>query len=517
MVAMLLTASLAPPCSAADGVAANAAARHYQTKTPYAPQQAIGSYEAVPDGYRAVYTEMLARHGSRGLTAMKADLALYNLWLQAKREQQLTALGSALGPDILKMMRANFLLGYGVAGISKPGYGNETMQGIAEHRQLARRLHQRLPQLFRDGGATSGGAPRQIVVLTSGKDRAVDSGAFFIDSLLAEQADLAPRIVYPPSLAPRAEQHHDSRPAGTDRFLLYFHKLSSKQDQVADATDPLYQTFRASQAYQRWLGGDEWRARRQAILDQPRLRQAARTALARLFTPAFIAGIDDGRYRAANSGSFTFASDDGKFSNTLSGDGQSRIESSTEAALMLYELYGAAAGMQAELKSDFTRYLQPAQAAVFAETEDALGFYGKGPGTREGGDINYKMAQTLLDDFFGEIDAIAAGNLAHLAKLRFAHAETVIPLAALLGLESMSTPLPRALLYSYQNSAWRGADVAPMAANIQWDVFGNSGGELIVRMLYNERERAFKPACDSARIRPGSHFYIYRRLKECYR
>jgi hypothetical protein len=34
-------------------------------------------------------------------------------------------------------------------------------------------------------------------------------------------------------------------------------------------------------------------------------------------------------------------------------------------------------------------------------------------------------------------------------------------------------------------------------------------------MLYNERETDFAPACDGARVAPGSHFYAYAALKAC--
>jgi hypothetical protein len=35
-------------------------------------------------------------------------------------------------------------------------------------------------------------------------------------------------------------------------------------------------------------------------------------------------------------------------------------------------------------------------------------------------------------------------------------------------------------------------------------------------MLYNEAETDFKPACDDARVRPGSHYYDVARLRACY-
>ncbi len=488
--------------------------QYYQTKTPYQPQQASSSYEAPPQGYRAVYTQLLARHGSRGLSSMKTDLALYNLWQLASKEKALTPLGGHLGDDLLQMMKANALLGYGVAGNTKPGYGNETMQGVTEHKQLAERMYQRLPQLFRN--AAAGAQPRQILLVTSGKDRAVDSGDYFAGSLVAQQPNLQALIVRPPSLAPRAETNHDSRPAGTDRFLLYFHKLSAKQDLVAEDSDPLRATYLASQAYQAWAKSDELRAREAAVLAQPQVAAAAKAVLERLFTPAFIAGLDQGRYSAANTGAYSYTSADKQFTNKLTGDGDTDIKSSVDAAQALYDLYAAAADMKAELKADFTRYMPEQQAAVFATTEDAIAFYSKGPGISENGSINYRMAQTLLDDFFGEVDAIAKGDLSHAAKLRFAHAEIVIPMAAILGLPGMSEQLPRASTYSYSNSSWRGDAVAPMAANIQWDVYTNDQGRTLVRMLYNEKEADFKRGCDRAKIAPASHYYDYAGLRACY-
>ena len=463
------------------------AEQFYQTKTPYAPQQASASYEMAPAGYTAVYTEMLARHGSRGLSSFKTDLALYNLWQLAARQDALSPLGQQLGADLEAMMKANALLGYGVDGISKPGYGNETMQGVDEHSGLAQRMMARLPALFRDAEASQ----RRIVVLSSGKDRAVDSAAYFSRALAVQQPGLTPLI-----------------DAGTDRTTLYFHKLAVKQDGQVPA---------ATLAYQRWDKSDELEARKAAIHAEPRLHAAALSTLSALFKPAFIAALDQGHISAANAGTRSYTSADGKFTNQLSGDGDTKIASTTDAALALYELYAAAADMKAELHADFTKYLQPAQARVYAEAEDAVAFYEKGPGIAENGDVTWRMAGALLDDFFAEADAIAAGKRANGAKLRFAHAEIVIPFASALGLAGMSEQLPRTATYSYDNSLWRGEKVAPMAANIQWDLYQNAAGRTLVRMLYNERETAFKPACDHARIAPASYFYDYKQLKSCYK
>jgi hypothetical protein len=467
-----------------------------QTKTPYQAQQDSASYEAPPQGYRAVYTQMLARHGSRGLSSMKKDLALYHLWRQADKENALTPLGRQLGAAIHEMMKANFLLGYGVEGISNPGYGNETLQGIDEHTQLARRLHGRLHELFADAAAHK----RQILVVSSGKDRAADSGSFFAGALAARQPDLKPLME-----------------SSTDRFHLYFHKLNAKQDKLPGGADALRSIYYASQAYQQWAGSDELNAIIDAIHAQPRIDVAAHATLARLFTPLFIAMLDTGAYDMGNDGTLSYTSADGKFTNTLTGDGGTHITSSTGAALALYELYSAAADMRAEVKADFRRYILPEQAAVFASAADAEAFHEKGPGTESSGDVTWRMARGLLDDFFNEAAAIDRGDLSHAAKLRFAHAEIVIPLASALGLSGMSEQLPANQLYSYDNSAWRGAAVAPMAANIQWDIYKNAAGRTLVRMLYNEKETDFKAGCDDAKISSNSHYYDLRRLENCYK
>lgn len=486
------------------------AAPNYQTKTPYQPRQDLASYEAAPAGYVPVFTELLARHGSRGLTGFKSDLALYNLWQQAEKDGALTPLGRQLGPDILALMQANFVLGYGVPGIGKPGYGNETRQGILEHTDLARRMVARLPALF---GAAD--PRRQVVVVTSGKDRAVDSGAFFVQSLLALRPGLTGSVVYPPSRAPAVEVDHASRPPGTDRFLLYFHKLEKKRDLVTDPADPLYRTYQASQAYQAYINSAALKDQEAAVLRLPQVAQAGRAALERLFSKAFLDKLDGGQLHSANTGSRTFTSLDGKFTSTLTGDGGELIASSTDAALVLYALYCAAADMQAELPVDFTRYVSPAQADVFAYVNDAQDFYRKGPGMAEQDGVTYRMARTLKEDFLREVDAVASGDMTHRATLRFAHAETVMPFAALMRIPGMATALPAASFYRYENSAWRGAEVAPMAANVQWDVYRNAAGAVLLRMLYNERETDFAAACDGARVAPGSHFYRYAALRTC--
>jgi hypothetical protein len=491
--------------------------RYYQTKTPYRPQQDSASYEAAPADFSPVYTQLVARHGSRGLSSMKYDLAIYNMWKKAQDEGALTPLAATLGPDVLKIMKANFLLGYGVKGISTPGYGNETQTGIDEHTQLAARMVARLPAYWKQIGDSASSNPRQIVTVTSGVDRAVDSGYFFTQSLKNTQPNLASLVSYPAAPAYPDNGSPIAQPTGTNRFMLYFHKLIKATDLVSKTTDPLYATYNNSLAYQAYKASDsDLQAKQAGLLTSDAAKVAGRAVMERLFTKAFIDKIEAGTYSFANTGSFSYSSDDGKYSATLSGDGKTKISSLAEAANLLYELYVIAPAMKAEAGVDFTPYLNPNHARSLAFINDASDFYDKGPGITEKGDVTYRMAQTLVDDVFGEMDNIARGKMANAAKLRFAHAEIIIPFASRMGLKNVLQQVPLANTFSYENNPWRGEAVSPMAANMQIDLYKDAGGKLWAKMLYNEKETDFKASCDNAKRSPSSKFYDYSALRSCY-
>ncbi|WP_175722842.1 histidine-type phosphatase [Burkholderia ambifaria] len=484
-------------------------ATYYQTKTPYRLQQDAATYEAPPAGYAPVYTELVARHGSRGLSGFKYDGAIYSMLVKAEADGALTALGAQLKADTYAMMKANALLGYGVQGISTPGYGNLTQTGIREHQQLAARLAQRLPALFASGG-------RQIVVVNSGQDRAVDSSTYFSAALVAAQPALAAAITLPAAPAGYPASAPVAQPAGTNRFLLYFHSLKPATDLVTDTSDPYYATYQASQAYQAYSSDAAVADKLKTIKAAPQVGEVAQTVLAALVSQAFIAKLGSDGYTFANTGTYTFTSSDGKFTNTLKGDGKTKIASTVDAVNVLYNLLQVAPAMTAETGGvTMEKYLGAEQAQTLAYLQDAEDYYQKGPGIQEANPVTYRMAKVLQDDFFNEVDAIARGDLTHAAKLRFTHAEIVIPFASIMNLKNVFVPTPQAQTYTYANNPWRGDQVSPMAANMQWDVYRN-GSRLIVKMLYNERETDFQAACDDAKIAPASHYYEYAGLKRCY-
>lgn len=487
------------------------------SKAPYAPLQDPSTYQPAPAGFAQVFTEIVARHGSRGLASPSNDLALYNMWLDAQARGGLTKAGARLGPDLLRIIQANALLGYGVPGITAPGYGNLTLLGIAEHTQLAQRLAARMSSLFSSVAATAGSSPRQIVISTSGVNRAIDSSNFFIASLNNSVPGISSLIVNSPPLTAYPVNNPVAQPPGVNRFQLYFHKLTARTDLPA-TTDPYFPVYQSSLQYQNFLASDPAMISKvNSIVYSDTSYATSRTVLYTLFTPAFVNLLDAGVTSYANTGSFTFTSADGNFTTTITGDGGTTIGNVVDAANSLYDVYSIIPAMVNEVPVNMAKYFPAATVQWFGYLSDVQDFYQKGPSITEESPITYQMSHALLDDFFNEGSAIAAGNLAHAAKLRFTHAEDMIPFEEILGLPSASVSVPEASDYTWDANPWRGEINGSLAANVQWDFFTN-GSTLLVRMFYNEEEMDFPASCESARYLQGtnSHYYTFSGLKACY-
>ena len=235
-----------------------------------------------------------------------------------------------------------------------------------------------------------------------------------------------------------------------------------------------------------------------------------------LFKNEFIQKLGSQGYTFSNTGSFTATALDGT-QFTEKGKGKNTIASTVDAAAYLYELYSIAPGMKKELgNTDFTKYMPIDAAKFYAEYNDAQDFYQKGPSFTESNQVTSNIAQGLKQDFFAQVDQVINKQQQHKAVLRFAHAEIIIPLATAFELKAMMTPLALNQTYSYSSSTWRGEDVSPMAANMQWDIYQNAQGSTLVKMLYNEKETLFKSSCDYARYNSTSFYYDYQKLKQCY-
>jgi hypothetical protein len=330
------------------------------------------------------------------------------------------------------------------------GYGLLTASGKQEIADTAVRMERRLPGLFKDVAKGSG----RIDVVAASQQRTVDSATAFVDGLISTNPKLAPAI----------------SPVRTDDNLLYFHKSAANQD------------------YQNYVKNDpRVAAAESAARDQPRTHTVARDVLLRSFTPAFVQRLAAGDYAA-------------EFADEI------------DAAEAVYNLDAVTKDMPAEGHWHMDRYISVKDASWFGYLDDVTSFYENGPAF-SGDNITYKMANVLLDDMFAQLDAKRDGTSNLAAELRFTHAEEIFPLATLLQLPGSTKQLPAGTVFTYANDPFRGAQIAPMGANIQWDMF-KKGNSYLVRMLYNEKQTAFKASCKP--VRKGSYFYDLTALERCY-
>ena len=71
------------------------------------------------------------------------------------------------------------------------------------------------------------------------------------------------------------------------------------------------------------------------------------------------------------------------------------------------------------------------------------------------------------------------------ANFRFAHAETVIPFVALMGIEGTDV---KVVVPDSVSKYWKDYEIAPMAANVQWVFYRDKDCQVWVKILLNEQE-----------------------------
>lgn len=137
--------------------------------------------------------------------------------------------------------------------------------------------------------------------------------------------------------------------------------------------------------------------------------------------------------------------------------------------------------------------------------QNARQYLEKGP-SPIGGGIQQNISIPLLKQFI-ETSEENLRTKEYGAFMRFAHAETIIPFAALLKIPEASeaTDITADIV-----KIWKDYDVAPMAANIIWVFYQNKEGDVLVKMMLNEREVAFPILTDNF------PFYEWSKVKRYY-
>ena len=252
----------------------------------------------------------------------------------------------------------------------------------------------------------------------------------------------------------------DIEPSQSDEDLLHF-----------DTEDPDYRAF---------IKGDDWRPAYRAAIEQIDLKSHALAALRALYSDPFVDTIDN----------------------------------PVDEAWGLYDVYMAAPSLIADSPIDMSPFMSTENAAAFAATTDARYFYSRGPGL-QGDQRSFETAQLLIDDFFKAIDEYDASteDHQHVGVYRFAHAEEIVPLVALLQIPGTGAPLPAETVFSPETSPFAVSKVAPLAANVTWTVWRDAAETTLVSMRFNERPVAFSDRC--APYAGTDRFYEVSQLRNC--
>ena len=126
--------------------------------------------------------------------------------------------------------------------------------------------------------------------------------------------------------------------------------------------------------------------------------------------------------------------------------------------------------------------------------EELVHFWGSGNdniyrmwgGSKENGDVIRYAIRPLMMDFIEKADAAIQPDSHRAADLRFGHDTSILPLFALMGVDD---PQNRILPYQQaHNSGWYAFFQVPMATNCQMIFYRNKKGEVLTKVLYNEKE-----------------------------
>jgi multiple inositol-polyphosphate phosphatase/2,3-bisphosphoglycerate 3-phosphatase len=154
-------------------------------------------------------------------------------------------------------------------------------------------------------------------------------------------------------------------------------------------------------------------------------------------------------------------------------------------ATIVYSLSTEAkqAGLEAK-DLDFTTLFTCDEFKALGRADAAEDFLVKGPGVKPDG-LQVTIAAPLLANFITTTDDyIKSGTYS--ANLRFAHAETISPFAALLGIAGADKVSPDVNRF---DAGWQAAQVIPLSANIQWVFYKKRGSRgMLVKILLNEKE-----------------------------
>jgi len=155
---------------------------------------------------------------------------------------------------------------------------------------------------------------------------------------------------------------------------------------------------------------------------------------------------------------------------------------------------------------DFKQFFTCQQLEVLGKVDEADEYYKKGAGIDNDG-VQVRIAAPLLVNFIKTSDEfIKSGGIN--AQLRFAHAETIAPIAALMNIAAADKASKD---INTIGILWKASEIIPLSANIQWIFYKKAGSaKYLVKILLNEKEAHITG------MNNGFPYYEWDKLRELY-
>ena len=134
---------------------------------------------------------------------------------------------------------------------------------------------------------------------------------------------------------------------------------------------------------------------------------------------------------------------------------------------------------------NFLSFFTCEETRALSQLDEAEDYLAKGPARNSLG-IQTTIAAPLLADFLNTTDSFIKNKKIQ-ARLRFAHAETIAPFAALLQLKGASEVCTD---LSQLKNCWDASTIIPLSSNIQWILYKDKSNKYLVKTLLNEKEVA---------------------------
>lgn len=256
--------------------------------------------------------------------------------------------------------------------------------------------------------------------------------------------------------------------ASANAFLVSFHSLYPTitiKQQPEDAQTTL-RFFEYSPAFENYKESKSLKDLSKLLEKSAQTKLMSQNVVSKIFTPEFIAQLDEG----------------------IVGIDKGKIKTH-EFTLALFALYQELLSFTPQLLTnnqlDFDAYFNDQQKQWLTAVITVKNYLQIGPAFNANG-IQIKIAAPLLLDIIETTDnAITNQNID--ANFRFAHAETVSPLATLLELDG-TTQITDAI--DDYPKYWQAEKIIPMGANIQFIFYKSQQPTqpILVKVLLNERE-----------------------------